>query len=68
MTEKVWIKVHLAKNGLTQRWLLIELAQRGILADETEVSVAISGKRNTAKSKTIRDTCIAILKEYEAKK
>ena len=63
--ERGLIRRKLESNNLTAVWLINRLADRGVMTDKTEFSSVINGARIGPKAKTIIDTSLAVLEQYE---
>lgn len=61
------IKVSLCELGLTQVWLIGELAKRGIKTDKFEMSAVLSNSRTGPKADLIIKTSQEIISEYKEK-
>lgn len=59
------IKTSLCELGLTQVWLINELAKRNIRTDKTEMSSVIAGTRHGAKAELLIKTAEEIINEYK---
>lgn len=65
MEELDAIRERLKKHRLSFVWLIVQLRQRGIITDKTEVSSVFAGTRTGAKAKAIVKTATYILDDYE---
>lgn len=59
------IKTSLCELGLTQVWLINELAKRNIRTDKTEMSSVIAGTRTGPKADLLIKTAREIINEYK---
>ena len=59
------IKTALCELGLTQVWLINELAKRNIRTDKTEMSSVIAGTRTGPKADLLIKTAKEIINEYK---
>jgi len=59
------IRERLKKHRLSFVWLIVQLRQRGIITDKTEVSSVFAGTRTGAKAEAIVKTATYILDDYE---
>jgi hypothetical protein len=61
------IKALLAKNALTHRWVVQQMALRGIELTRSELSTYLNCNRKGERVMEILESVLAMLKEYEAK-
>lgn len=59
------IKTSLCELGLTQVWLINELAKRNVRTDKTEMSSVIAGTRTGPKADLLIKTAREIINEYK---
>lgn len=59
------IKTSLCELGLTQVWLINELAKRNIRTDKTEMSSVIAGTRTGPKADLLIKTAREIINKYK---
>lgn len=60
------LKNRLAKNHLSQSWLVSRLALNGLKIDNSYLSLTLSGVKNTEKARTIISLSNTIIDSYEA--
>lgn len=61
------IRISLAKNSLSNAWLLNRLAEKGVPTNGSTLSAAITGKRGGENADMLVNESLKIVREYEAK-
>ncbi len=61
------IRITLAKNSLSNVWLVNQLSKKGIPTNSSTLSAAITGKRGGEQSEMLIGEALKIVREYEAK-
>lgn len=59
------IKLKLRANKLTQKWLMAQLADKGVVTDKTELSSVLNRHRYGKKAEIIVAESLLILERYE---
>lgn len=68
MERGTFVRVKLAELRLTQKWLKFELEDRGVTADPSEISKALTGELKTPKAREIVSKSVEIINRYEGER